>query len=153
MYHTLDTQKSMKPIFGHPVSKYWLRPCVSHKVQHIQKLRNSKDKKKTGAGILIYVEYQQAVTVYKSLNELNPHYMNKLFSYTQENHSYGTRNATSSLLTLPKCNKSIGQKCISYSGPKVWNGLTEAIRCAPSLPSLYPEKYVLLIRNPIGTAC
>ena len=46
-----------------------------------------------------YVEYQQAVTVYKSLNELNPHYMNKLFSYTQENHSYGTRNATSSLLT------------------------------------------------------
>ena len=82
-----------------------------------------------------YVEYQQSVTVYKSLNELNPHYMNKLFSYTQENHSYGTRNATSSLLALPKCNKSIGQKCISYSGPKVWNGLTEAIRCAPSLPS------------------
>ena len=26
MYHTLDTQKSMKPLFGHPVSKYWLRP-------------------------------------------------------------------------------------------------------------------------------
>ena len=25
---------------------------MSHKVQHIQKLRNSKDKKKTGAGIL-----------------------------------------------------------------------------------------------------
>ena len=73
--------------------------------------------------------------VYESLNELNHHYMNKLFSYTQENHSYGTRNATSSLLALPKCKKSIGQKCILYSGPKVWNGLTEAIRCAPSLPS------------------
>ena len=27
MYHTLDTQKSIKPLFGHPVSKYWLRPC------------------------------------------------------------------------------------------------------------------------------
>ena len=26
---------------------------------------------------------------------ITPHYMNKLFSYTQENHSYGTRNATS----------------------------------------------------------
>ena len=26
MYHTLDTQKSMKPLFGHPVSKYRLRP-------------------------------------------------------------------------------------------------------------------------------
>ena len=88
-----------------------------------------------------YVEYQQSVTVYKSLNELNPHYMNKLFSYTQENHSYGTRNATSSLLALPKCNKSIGQKCISYSGPKVWNGLTEAIRCAPSLPS-FKSRYL-----------
>ena len=67
------------------------------------------------------------------MNYMN--YMNKHFSYTQENHSCGTRNATSSLLTLPKCNKSIAQKCISYSGPKIWNGLTEAIRCAPSLPS------------------
>ena len=56
-------------------------------------------------------------------------------------HSYGTRNATSSLLTLPKCNKSIGQKCISYTGPKVWNGLTEAIRCAPSLPS-FKSRYL-----------
>ena len=27
LYHTLDTQKSMKPLFGQPVSKYWLRPC------------------------------------------------------------------------------------------------------------------------------
>ena len=27
MYHTLDMQKSIKPLFGHPVSKYWLRPC------------------------------------------------------------------------------------------------------------------------------
>ena len=53
--------------------------------------------------------------------------MNKLFSFTQENHSYGTQNATSILLVLSKCNKSIGQKSISYSGPKVWNGLTEAI--------------------------
>ena len=84
-----------------------------------------------------YVEYQQSVTVYKRLNVLNPHYMNKLFSYTQENHSYDTRNATSSLLALPKCNKSIGQKCISYSGPKVWNGSTEAIRYVPSFKSRY----------------
>ena len=27
LYHTLDTQKSMKPVFGHPVSEYRLRPC------------------------------------------------------------------------------------------------------------------------------
>ena len=26
MYHTLDTQTSRKPLFGHPVSKYQLRP-------------------------------------------------------------------------------------------------------------------------------
>ena len=67
-----------------------------------------------------YVEYKQTVTVYKSLNELDSHYMNKPFSYTQDNHSYGTQNTTSSLLALPKCNKSIGLKCISYCtlGPK-----------------------------------
>ena len=28
LYHTLYTQKSMKPLFGHPVSKYRLRPCM-----------------------------------------------------------------------------------------------------------------------------
>ena len=88
-----------------------------------------------------YVEYQQAVTVYRSINGLNLHYINKLFLYTQENHSYGTRHATSSLLTLPKCNKPIGQKCISYSGPKVWTGLTEAIICTPSLPS-FKSRYL-----------
>ena len=27
LYRTLDTQKSMKHLFGHPVSNYWLRPC------------------------------------------------------------------------------------------------------------------------------
>ena len=31
MYHTLDTLKSMKPLFGHPVSKSWLRPCSDSK--------------------------------------------------------------------------------------------------------------------------
>ena len=50
--------------------------------------------------------------------ELNPHYMNKPVSYTQENHSYGTRSATSSLLALPKCNKSIGQKSFHTQGPE-----------------------------------
>ena len=73
-------------------------------------------------------------------------YWDSLFSIAhafipQENHSYGTRNATSSLLSIPKCNKSIGQKCISYSGSKVWSGLTEAIRCAPSLPS-FKSRYL-----------
>ena len=29
LYHTLDTQKSMKPLFGHPVSKYWLKLLAS----------------------------------------------------------------------------------------------------------------------------
>ena len=71
-------------------------------------------------------------------------YRNKFFSYTQDNTaipSYGTRNATSSLLALPKCYKSIGQKCNSFSGPKVWNSSPEAIICAPSLPS-FKSRYL-----------
>ena len=32
LYHTLDTQKSMKPLFGHPVSKYRLRPWLTHTI-------------------------------------------------------------------------------------------------------------------------
>ena len=35
LYHTLDTQKSMKPLFGHPVSKFWLRPWIVVVVVHV----------------------------------------------------------------------------------------------------------------------
>ena len=35
LYHTLDTQKSMKPLFGHPVSKYRLRPWRDSTVLNI----------------------------------------------------------------------------------------------------------------------
>ena len=99
------------------------------------------------------MEYQLTVTVYKSLNELNPHYMNKKFSYTQENHSYGTHNGTSYLLAVPECNKSIGQKCISCSWPKVKNSIIKAIRCAPSRPSFksqYQKRHVLYLGLGIG---
>ena len=41
LYHTLDTQKSMKPLFGHPVSKYWLRPCFTQCPQDIYRDFNS----------------------------------------------------------------------------------------------------------------
>ena len=33
--HTLDTQNSMKPLFGHPVSKYRLRPCIDRYVIYV----------------------------------------------------------------------------------------------------------------------
>ena len=130
-----------------PINQYGWGYTIIHYTNVISKLKWLPFPK--------YVEYQQAVTVYKRLNELNPHYMNKLFSYTQENHSYGTWNATSSLLTLPKCNKSIGQKCISYTGPKVWNGSTEAIRCAPSLPSFKSRylKALLYYFVTLGPSC
>ena len=35
LYHTWDTQKSMKPLFGHPVSKYRLRPCCQVYPSHL----------------------------------------------------------------------------------------------------------------------
>ena len=36
LYHTLDKQKSMKTLFGHPVSKYWLRLCLTACVYYVR---------------------------------------------------------------------------------------------------------------------
>ena len=82
-----------------------------------------------------YVQYHQAKMVYKSLNNMCPSYMNDMFSYIQDSHGYNTRNASSSLLAMPKTHKSIGQKSFSYAGAKVWNNLSERTRDAPSLTS------------------
>ena len=65
MYHTLDTQKSMKPLFGHPVSKYRLRPW--------------------SVNVFIQVEHLHPICVYMycyNANLFNTHYScNKMYGW------------------------------------------------------------------------
>ena len=41
----MDTHKSMKPLFGHPVSKSWLRPCLVYILYYRKKSPEAPKKK------------------------------------------------------------------------------------------------------------
>ena len=72
--------------------------------------------------------------VFKSLNQLPPEYLCGLFTRNSLCSSYSLRN-TGTDLRLPKKRSSNGQRCFSYRGAKLWNGLSAESKQATSLNS------------------
>ena len=72
--------------------------------------------------------------VFKSLNKLAPQYLCDLFTRNSLCSSYSLRN-TGTDLRLPKKRSSNGQRCFSYRGAKLWNGLSAESKQATSLCS------------------
>ena len=72
--------------------------------------------------------------VFKSLNQLAPEYLCGLFTRNSLCSSYSLRN-TGTDLRLPKKRSSNGQRCFSYRGAKLWNGLSAESKQATSLYS------------------
>ena len=70
-----------------------------------------------------------ALEVYKTLNKLNPPFMQNLF---EEKHTkYDLRGIKS--LDIPKVNTTkYGIQSLSYLGPKIWNSLPDEVKLAPS---------------------
>ena len=75
------------------------------------------------------VQYQQALLVYKSLNNLAPPYMTDMFQYVKDTERTDLRSATNDKLFLPR----VHPKSIRYSGPRAWNKLKPAVRRSKSL--------------------
>ena len=70
--------------------------------------------------------------VYKSLHKLAPQYLCDLFTRNSVGCSRNLRN-TATDLRLPMKNSQNGQKCFSYRGARLWNGLSAESKTAPSL--------------------
>ena len=70
-----------------------------------------------------------ALEVYKTLNKLNPPFMQNLF---EEKHTkYDLRGIKS--LDIPKVNTTkYGIQSLKYLGPKIWNSLPDEVKLAPS---------------------
>ena len=68
--------------------------------------------------------------VFKSLNQLAPEYLCGLFTRNSLCSSYSLRN-TGTDLRLPKKRSSNGQRCFSYRGAKLWNGLSAESKQQP----------------------
>ena len=70
--------------------------------------------------------------VFKSLNDLAPQYLCKLFIRNSACSSRSLRN-TETDLRLPKKRSANGQKCFSFRGAKLWNSLPADSKTASSL--------------------
>ena len=75
------------------------------------------------------VQYQQALLVYKSLNDLAPLYMAGMFHYVKDTKRNNLRSAINDKLFVPR----VHPKSIHYSGPRAWNKLKPEVRRSESL--------------------
>ena len=70
-------------------------------------------------------DYFKALMVYKSLNDLAPHYLANMFNYISTTHDVNTRQAAAGQLTLPPVSNGHDldsfKSSFSYSGVKLWN--------------------------------
>ena len=72
------------------------------------------------------------LTVFKSLNDLGPNYMYKMFTKNSHLTERNLRNTTTDL-RLPWRKSTVGQKSFSYRGAKVWNSLSTECKETTSL--------------------
>jgi len=85
------------------------------------------------------VKYQQALVVFKSLNNQAPSYMKNMFQYVKDTGRVNLRSVTDNKLFVPRAH----QKTIRSSGPRIWNNLKNEIRSAKSVKAfkqLYRKK-------------
>ena len=75
------------------------------------------------------IQYQQALLVYKSLNNKAPHYMREMFQFVKDTGRANLRSASDNKLYLPRAH----HKSIRNFGPRVWNNLDKEIRSSKSV--------------------
>ena len=80
------------------------------------------------------ITFESKIMVIKSLKQLTPQYLCDLFTRNLYCSYYSLRN-TGTDLRLPKERSSNGQRCFSYRGAKLWNGLSAESKQATSLYS------------------
>ena len=80
--------------------------------------------------------------IYKTLNGLNPNYMNKIF--VKSCSRYSSRRPHD--LMVPRVNQTkFGLKSIQYEGAKLWNHLSNSIKSAENL-EIFKKTYKKLAR-------
>ena len=91
------------------------------------------------------------IFMYKSQNNLLPETAGEFHLPADKIHSYQTRSAVSGNMFVPRCNLSLTQKSIAYSGAILWNGIPVNIKKVESLDSFKDKlkAYYLKIQNEI----
>ena len=77
--------------------------------------------------------------IFKSLNSLNPNFMNKLF--VEKNSIYQVRRGSQLNIPTARTNK-FGSNFVFFKGSILWNSLPTFIKTAPSLKMARRQFYV-----------
>ena len=75
------------------------------------------------------VKNNQALLVYKSLNNLAPNYMSDYFVYFKNTTSHYFRSGSNYNLYIPHTHR----QSLRYKGPKIWNSLSQSCRHAKTI--------------------
>ena len=84
----------------------------------------------------------KAKTMFKTLNNMGPNSLKKLFIFERETLNHSLR-GTSSSICLPKPNTNNMKKSFMYDGASIWNSLPENIRESKSI-SCFKRKIATL---------
>ena len=97
------------------------------------------------------IRLDMGIFMYKSQNNLLPETAGEFHLPADKIHSYQTRSAVSGNMFVPRCNLSLTQKSIAYSGAILWNEIPVNIKKAESLDSFKDKlkAYYLKIQNEI----
>lgn len=91
------------------------------------------------------VQFQKAIMMFKTMNNLAPTYMNNLFQYTNEIHNRNLRSTTENLLYVPKPKCEIFRNSFAYSGAKLWNSIPQNIKSCNSVQQ-FKDRYLEWMR-------
>ena len=75
--------------------------------------------------------FNDAVMVFKCVNNLVPEYLANMFVPRSRIHSRVTRSCN--LLHIPRCRLSSGQRAFTYRGCKLWNNLPNDLKAAENV--------------------
>ena len=85
-----------------------------------------------------------SASVLKFFSEICPQHMNEIYRTTNQNNTI-TRNYSLKLFQ-PLRTKALSQKCLSYLGPFIWNGLPNAVKLSNNV-NPFKKTFLTLLRE------
>ena len=90
--------------------------------------------------------FQKAVMMFKTINNLTPMYVNNLFQYTNEIRNRNLRSISENLLYVPKSNCEIYHNSFAYSGSKLWNSIPQDVKTCDTVKQV-KDRYLQWLRT------
>ena len=99
--------------------------------------------------VKVIIDLESARIFHKSLNSDAPSYMSDMFTKGNVSTTRSLRNSDDDL-RVPFLRTTIGQRCFSYQGAKLWNGLFKKTKNTSTLKDFYESQKMILCSRRIS---